>query len=108
MPVWDIATPPSQEWELRVVIWRTQDVPVPAINEPRGMSDLFASVRFDRSTQRTDTHWCCLDGRGHFNWRCVYRTTLTHEESPHYRLAVQLWDANLLSSNARTAEKPKP
>ena len=105
MPVWDIATPPSQEWELRVVIWRTQDVPVPASNKLRGMSDLFVSVRFDRSTQRTDTHWCCLDGRGHFNWRCVYRKIAVRKGFPvDGELSLSLDSARVFGNDFQVAE----
>ena len=66
--MWDIRPPPPQQWELRVVVWRTQDVMPHDTWE--GMNDMYAVVKVGSATpQQTDVHWRCANGSASFNWR---------------------------------------
>jgi len=90
-PIVDITPPMAQQWELRVVVWRTAYVVAHGLGS--GMSDVYATVRLgDGSAQKTDVHWRCSNGCASFNWRCVFSTAIKHRSSPKERLTVQLWD----------------
>ena len=88
-PLIDISPPPREPFEVRVVVWRTKQVP--ASDGFTGMNDLFCKVWLEgMKAQQTDCHyrytlcpsptlfctwsyvWCvcrCKHGKGSFNWR---------------------------------------
>ena len=95
--LWHVAPPTPQDWELRVVVWKTCDCkPMDKLEQ---MNDMFATVKLGNAEQQTDTHWRCANGNASFNWRMKFPTTLEHKSSLFHRLHIQLWDRDIVSSN---------
>ena len=73
----DVSLPPTKTFEVRVVIWKTKDVP--PMDTLEGMSDLFVKCWTEGCTpQETDTHWRCKNGKASFNWRMLFDVELGH------------------------------
>jgi hypothetical protein len=93
----DIALPPKQIFEVRVVLWKAKNVPPQDTFE--GMSDLFVKVWPEGcDVQETDTHWRAKKGKASWNWRMLFDVELGHNtramKFPY--LHLQLWDRDLL------------
>ena len=86
-PMWDVTPPVDQEWELRVIIWRTAEIP--AMDEMEEMTDIYVVAKLDKAVQTTDVHWRCATGVGSFNWRCIFPVTIRHKSSEKERLTLQ-------------------
>lgn len=96
----DVALPPKAIFEVRVVIWKTKNVP--PMDSLEGMSDLFVKCWPEGcQPQETDTHWRCKKGKASFNWRCLFDVELGPNtramKFPYFHL--QLWDRDLLKWN---------
>lgn len=96
----DVALPPTQTFEVRLVIWKSKGVP--AMDELEGMSDLYVKAWPEGcDPQETDTHWRCKKGKASWNWRMLFDVELGHStramKFPF--LHVQLWDRDLLKFN---------
>ena len=96
----DVALPPKQMFEVRVVIWKTKNVP--PLDSLEGMSDLFVKCWPEGcKPQETDTHWRCKKGNASFNWRLLFDVELGHNtramKFPY--LHLQLWDRDILKWN---------
>ena len=55
----------------------------------------------DGTVLKTDTHWRSMNGKGSYNWRMVFPVTFPMKS---HRIAIQAWDADLLSSSDYIAE----
>eukprot|EP01038_Epipyxis_sp_PR26KG_P004421 gene4421-6250_t len=93
----DVSLPPTQMFEVRVVIWKTKNVP--PMDSLEGMSDLYVKCWPEGcKPQETDTHWRCKRGKASFNWRLLFDVELGHStramKFPY--LHLQLWDRDLL------------
>ncbi|XP_073462666.1 fer-1-like protein 4 [Aquarana catesbeiana] len=110
-------------YELRVIIWNTDDVILDDINPFTGepSSDIYVKgwIRgLEGEKQETDVHFNSLTGEGNFNWRFVYRfdylpteKEITYKkkesifslEESEFRepavLALQVWDYDRISAN---------
>uniref|UniRef100_A0A674C754 Fer-1-like protein 4 n=1 Tax=Salmo trutta TaxID=8032 RepID=A0A674C754_SALTR len=110
-------------YELRVIIWNTDDVVLDDVNPFTGnpSSDIYMKgwiKGLDGNKQETDVHFNSLTGEGNFNWRFVFRfdylptekeITFTKKESifsleeSEFRqpavLVLQVWDYDLIASN---------
>ncbi|KAM3922750.1 fer-1-like protein 4 [Leptodactylus fuscus] len=110
-------------YELRVIIWNTDDVILDDVNPFTGepSSDIYvkAWIRgLDGDKQETDVHFNSLTGEGNFNWRFVFRfdylpteKEITYKkkesffslEESEFRepavLALQVWDYDRISAN---------
>ncbi|XP_063816242.1 fer-1-like protein 4 [Pseudophryne corroboree] len=127
----DVPAPPAVNikprepvsYELRVIIWNTDDVILDDINPFTGApsSDIYvkAWIRgLDGDKQETDVHFNSLTGEGNFNWRFVFRfdylpteKEITYKkkesffslEESEFRepavLALQVWDYDRISAN---------
>ena len=96
----DVALPPKQIFEVRVVIWKTKNVP--PMDSLEGMSDLFVKCWPEGcKPQETDTHWRCKKGNASFNWRLLFDVELGHNtramKFPY--LHLQLWDRDIIKWN---------
>jgi hypothetical protein len=96
----DVALPPKAIFEVRVVIWKTKNVP--PMDSLEGMSDLFVKCWPEGcDPQETDTHWRCKKGKASFNWRCLFDVELGPNtramKFPYFHL--QLWDRDILKWN---------
>ncbi|XP_071016401.1 fer-1-like protein 4 [Oncorhynchus clarkii lewisi] len=110
-------------YELRVIIWNTDDVVLDDVNPFTGnkSSDIYMKgwiKGLDGNKQETDVHFNSLTGEGNFNWRFVFRfdylptekeITYTKKESifsleeSEFRqpavLVLQVWDYDLIAAN---------
>lgn len=96
----DVSLPPTTIFEVRVVIWKTKNVP--PMDSLEGMSDLFVKAWPEGSDpQETDTHWRCKKGKASFNWRMLFDVELGHNTRPMKfpYLHLQLWDRDILKWN---------
>lgn len=89
----------DDEYEVRLVIWETRDVPPP--NGSVMSAQIRASYTPDGLStnpimKETDTHQGCKDGRAVFNWRMIFR--IGRDEFP--RLTLQIFDVGLAGSEA--------
>ncbi|XP_065712625.1 fer-1-like protein 5 [Patagioenas fasciata] len=75
-PPVNITPPKPQRYELRCVVWNTQDVDMGDVNLiGQQMSDIYVMGWLDgleEQRQRTDIHYRSLLGEGAFNWRFVF------------------------------------
>lgn len=61
---------PQKDFELRVVVWDTKDIPATDIE---GTSDLFIKAFMDDNDKKeTDTHYRCGNGKASFNYRLLF------------------------------------
>ncbi|XP_056404371.1 fer-1-like protein 4 [Hyla sarda] len=110
-------------YELRVIIWNTDDVILDDVNPFTGepSSDIYVKgwiQGINGEKQETDVHFNSLTGEGNFNWRFVFRfdylpteKEITYKkkesifslEESEFRepavLALQVWDYDRISAN---------
>ena len=101
----DIALPPSAMFEVRVVVWRAQDMI--SMDTTEDMNDLFFTGWVEGcDKQSTDTHWRARNGKGSFNWRMKFDVELGHNTKamkfPY--LHMQAWDKDVLKYSDCIAE----
>jgi len=90
----DISAEPVEEFEMRLIIWKTQDI---ECMDFEGTSDIFVRAFIDPEDDHfTDTHWRCQDGEGSFNWRLLMPLK---SQKPNYNLTIQAWDKDVIASN---------
>uniref|UniRef100_A0A8C8VG75 C2 domain-containing protein n=1 Tax=Pelusios castaneus TaxID=367368 RepID=A0A8C8VG75_9SAUR len=75
-PAFNITPRKPKRYELRCIIWNTQDVDLRDISiTGQRMSDVYVKGWLDgleEDRQRTDVHYRSLGGEGNFNWRFVF------------------------------------
>uniref|UniRef100_A0A8D0DJR1 C2 domain-containing protein n=1 Tax=Salvator merianae TaxID=96440 RepID=A0A8D0DJR1_SALMN len=115
-------------YELRVIIWNTDDVILDDVNPITGeiSSDIYVKrlhansviVGLKKDKQETDVHFNSLTGEGNFNWRFVFRfdylpteKEITYKkkdsifslEESEFRepavLVLQVWDYDRIAAN---------
>ncbi|XP_076863627.1 fer-1-like protein 4 [Brachyhypopomus gauderio] len=110
-------------YELRVIIWNTDDVVLDDVNPFTGepSSDIYVKgwvKGLEDNKQETDVHFNSLTGEGNFNWRFVFRFDyLPTEKEITYKkkesifsldetefrqpavLVLQVWDYDRIGSN---------
>ncbi|XP_077043465.1 fer-1-like protein 4 [Agelaius phoeniceus] len=110
-------------YELRVIIWNTENVILDDVNPVTGepSSDIYVKSwikGLDHDKQETDVHFNSLTGEGNFNWRFIFRfnylptekeitykkkdSVFSMEESEFREPAVlvlQVWDYDRISAN---------
>jgi hypothetical protein len=93
----DVSGPARQKFQLRVVTWRSQDVP----NMDGNASDLFMRYSMQGSTDTfmTDTHWRCKDGNGSWNYRTLIPLELPIKKREEGRLKIVMMERNILTAN---------
>ncbi|XP_076648742.1 otoferlin [Halictus rubicundus] len=118
-PASDISPPVPQEYEIRVIVWNTEDVPLVDSQFLTGekCSDIYVKgwILYD-NYQKTDVHYNSLNGEGNFNWRFIFRVTYSTgervmivrrkmsalarsetEEKLPCKLQLQVWDCDHFS-----------
>uniref|UniRef100_A0A674K2Y2 C2 domain-containing protein n=1 Tax=Terrapene triunguis TaxID=2587831 RepID=A0A674K2Y2_9SAUR len=110
-------------YELRVIIWNTDDVVLDDVNPITGetSSDIYVKSwikGLDHEKQETDVHFNSLTGEGNFNWRFVFhfdylptekeisykkKDSIFSLEESEFRepavLVLQVWDYDRISAN---------
>ncbi|XP_071807797.1 otoferlin-like isoform X5 [Asterias amurensis] len=119
----DISPRKPKKYELRVIIWNTDDVVLEddAFFTGEKSSDIFVKgwlVGNQTDCQSTDVHYRSLTGEGNFNWRFIYpfeylsaeeKMVIKKKESAFSldeteykvppRLTLQVWDADHFSAD---------
>ncbi|KAG8196228.1 hypothetical protein JTE90_007950 [Oedothorax gibbosus] len=113
----DISLRKPESFELRVIIWNTDEVTLAdsAFLTGERMSDIYVKgwLTGKEDAQRTDVHYRSLTGEGNFNWRFVFpfaylkaeRKAVVQRKAFHFaldkteykvplRLHLEAWDAD--------------
>jgi hypothetical protein len=103
----DVTLPPKQLFEVRVVIWKSADVPAQDTLGGQNMTDLFIKCWPEGcGEQETDTHWRSKKGKASFNWRMLFEVELGHNtramKFPYFHF--QSWDRDIIKWNDMIAE----
>ncbi|XP_076320149.1 otoferlin-like isoform X2 [Tachypleus tridentatus] len=121
-PPTDISPRKPKSYELRVIIWNTDDVVLEddAFFTGEKMSDIYVKgwLKGPEDTQCTDIHYRSLTGEGNFNWRFIFpfdylpaeeKIVISRKESLFSwdeteckipaRLELQVWDADHFSAD---------
>ncbi|CAG9839299.1 unnamed protein product [Diabrotica balteata] len=121
-PPIDISPRKPKSYELRVIIWNTDDVVLEddAFFTGEKMSDIYVKgwLKGPEDCQCTDIHYRSLTGEGNFNWRFIYpfdylvaeqKIVISRKESLFSwdeteckipaRLELQVWDADHFSAD---------
>ncbi|KAI4500926.1 hypothetical protein M0802_004137 [Mischocyttarus mexicanus] len=118
----DISPRKPKSYELRVIIWNTDDVVLEddAFFTGEKMSDIYVKgwLKGPEDCQSTDIHYRSLTGEGNFNWRIIFpfdylvaeeKIVINRKESLFSwdeteckipaRLELQVWDADHFSAD---------
>ncbi|KAL0280303.1 UNVERIFIED_CONTAM: hypothetical protein PYX00_001638 [Menopon gallinae] len=121
-PPLDISPRKPKSYELRIIIWNTDDVVLEddAFFTGEKMSDIYVKgwLKGPEDCQYTDIHYRSLTGEGNFNWRFIYpfdylvaeeKIVISRKESLFSwdeteckipaRLELQVWDADHFSAD---------
>merc|ERR550519_395678 len=80
-PIEDIALPPVEQWELRIVVWDAKKCAIK--DELTNMNDLFITIQPNLPKTlknpktrvpkgQTDVHYRAKGGAASFRWRCIW------------------------------------
>mmetsp|Transcript_42315 Transcript_42315/g.55765 ORF Transcript_42315/g.55765 Transcript_42315/m.55765 type:complete len:194 (+) Transcript_42315:3877-4458(+) len=95
-PKWDISKKPTEDFEVRVVVWDTVDL---EIMDWEGTTDGFVRCFFESDNSKdTDTHFRNSDGKCSWNYRLLFPVTYG-EKNKKYEITVQAYDLDLFKSN---------
>ena len=96
----DISVKPPLDFEARLVIWKSEDVPN---NDPEGLSDLYVVAKVNKLPEKhTDTHFRAASGKGSWNWRLKYNFSLPN---PLINiLTIQIWDKDIVTGDDMISE----
>ncbi|XP_072300048.1 fer-1-like protein 6 [Eucyclogobius newberryi] len=122
-PSVDISPRKPKPYELRIIVWNTEDVVLEDTNIITGQSSSDIYVKgwlkgLEHDRQETDVHYNSLTGEGNFNWRFVFpfnylpaEKMMVMQQKEHIFsldkaekkfpaiLALQVWDFDTLSSD---------
>lgn len=91
---WNISPPPDIEFEMRLIVWSTRDIPMMDVEET---SDVYVAAFVDPAKkQTTDTHFRCVNGEASFNWR-ILETIKYNPKSTQTHLTLQVYDKDIFS-----------
>ena len=92
---WDLNLKPPEPYELRLIVWRSEEVPN---MDSEGVSDLYLIASVNNGDKcETDTHYRALNGQASWNWRMKFKLML--DEDSKVIANLSLWDRDLLSAN---------
>ncbi|TYZ61881.1 hypothetical protein PybrP1_005152 [[Pythium] brassicae (nom. inval.)] len=92
-----IAPPTPKAFEVRVVLWRGENV---TDRDAGDVNDYFVKVWIEGGeAEASDVHWRCANGKPCWNWRFKLRAEYPLRAPEFGRLHVQLWDKDVLKWN---------
>lgn len=93
-PEWDISKKPTEDFQVRVVIWDTEEL---EMMDGEGTTDGFIRcfLNSDKSKD-TDTHFRNSDGKCSWNYRLLFPVTYPTKDT---KMTVQGYDLDLFKSN---------
>jgi hypothetical protein len=98
--VWDIQPEPKKDYQLRLSVFGTQNVPM---EDVEGTSDVFVKAFINENDKKeTDTHWRCTDGQASFNYRMLFdfqSPSYQRSDKESYKLKIQIYDRDVFKSN---------
>ena len=95
MKEWDVAPEPVMDYQIRLSVLDTKDVPCEDIE---GTSDVFIKAYIDdRDKRTTDTHFRCQNGAASFNYRMLFDVQSPRKEP--LLLVLQAWDLDIFKKN---------
>ena len=93
-PIWDISKKPVEEYEVRVIVWDTEDL---EMMDAEGTTDGFIRCFFESDASKdTDTHFRNSDGKCSWNYRLLFPFSYPNK---NYKLTIQGYDLDLFKSN---------
>ena len=95
IPIFDISPKPSEDFQVRGVIYDTLNV---KCMDVEGTSDVYCRAFFDsgEEAKETDTHYRCTNGKASFNYRLLLNVKYPCKTST---LSFQLYDRDFFKSN---------
>lgn len=95
---WDISKKPEEEFELRVVIWETEGLPMKDIE---GTTDGFISCSLNNEiNKKTDIHFRNTDGKCSWNYRMTFPVSYdSGSDENECKLKVSAWDFDAFDPN---------
>ncbi|GLD92194.1 hypothetical protein PINS_up000727 [Pythium insidiosum] len=97
LPPVNIEPPAPKRFEVRVIIWRAENV---TDKDQSEVNDYFVKVWMEgRKAESTDVHWRCSNGKPCWNWRFKLAAEYPLRTPEYARLHIQLWDKDLLKWN---------
>ena len=91
---WKIAPEPITEYQVRFVIWETEDMEMMDVEET---SDIYVIAYFDQEEiQKTDIHFRCQNGVASFNWRLLMPLRLPVQRP---LITLQVYDKDIFASD---------
>lgn len=104
-PKENICAPPKYKFELRTIIWGTQDCVFK--DELEKCNDLYVrGSPANMEAMETDVHWRCR-AKGSFNWRwkfTVFYPLRTEDDYGSDRFKISLWDKDIITSDEMIGE----
>lgn len=94
--IWDITPEPEKEYQLRLAIYDSKNVPV---GDVEGTSDVFVKAFFNNEQKETDTHWRCANTNASFNYRLLFDFKAPNPKPESSVLRLQLFDRDLFKAN---------
>lgn len=102
LPPVDIAPPAPKKFEVRVVLWRGENI---TDKDGSEMNDYFVKVWMEGgSVESSDVHWRCSNGKPCWNWRFKLPVEYPLRTAEFGRLHIQLWDKDVLKWNDMVGE----
>ena len=103
-PMTDISLPPSQEFELRCIVWDAKDVVIKDTVTDQNDLRVIGKFNVEGTTlkQETDIHWRAKSGKGSWNWRMIFPVTLPITK--RCNLQFSMWDQDVFSANDSIGE----
>ena len=91
---WKISPEPITEFQVRLVVWETEDMEMMDIE---GTSDIYVLAYLDQNDiEKTDVHFRCQNGEASFNWRILLPLKLPVQRP---EINLQVYDKDIFASD---------
>lgn len=101
-PQEELAANAKEKYELRIVIWKTKNVPLVETDKVKIQVKLRINEEGKDIDDETDVHHNSKDGKGTFNWRFVYPFTFPRKINT---IKLMIYNYNALSASDLIGEK---